>query len=265
MKLQDIQNRANDKKETIENLKYQNDKLDKKIKEIEKEISKQQTDVAQLQAKEEQLKNNKKDITEDSQYQRLIQEKEQINQDIESLKADVQEQKAKVEYELGQLENDLHDKQNDYMKFQRSEQSQQRLKELEQEEKELSKEYERLERDEFLIEEYTRSKVNLVEERINKKFKFARFKLFEEQQNGGLKETCETVYHGVPFNHGLNNAAQINVGLDVINTLNEHYGVQAPIFIDNSESVTELIEIDTQVIQLVVSDKHKTLTSEAIA
>ena len=41
--------------------------------------------------------------------------------------------------------------------------------------------------------------MNLMEERINSKFKFARFKLFEEQVNGGLTETCETLYEGVPY------------------------------------------------------------------
>ena len=63
---------------------------------------------------------------------------------------------------------------------------------------------------------------------------------------------------GIPYNSGLNNAAKINVGLDIINTLSKHYGVNVPVLIDNAESVVETIETDSQVIKLIVSpgDDH---------
>lgn len=79
-----------------------------------------------------------------------------------------------------------------------------------------------------------------------------------------LKEVCETTFNGVPYSSNLNNAARINVGLDIINTLSKHYGVQAPIFVDNAESVTKLIDIDAQVISLVVSEGDKELRVESI-
>src|SRR5690606_24418066 len=123
-------------------------------------------------------------------------------------------------------------------------------------------EYEKLEKELFLTEEFIRSKADLLEERINAQFKYATFKLFEEQLNGGLRETCETLYEGVPYNRGLNNAARINVGLDIINTLNKRYGIQVPIFIDNRESVTDLIEVESQIISLVVDKNAETLEIE---
>ena len=150
--------------------------------------------------------------------------------------------------------------------------SEQRIIELEAEEKELAKEFEDLEHQLYLTEEFIRSKVTLLEEKINSKFKYARFKLFETQINGGLTETCETLYQGVPYSRGLNNAARINVGLDIISTLAEHFNVACSIFIDNSESVTELIDMDTQIISLVVSgtddelrvEQNQQLNQEAI-
>ena len=126
----------------------------------------------------------------------------------------------------------------------------------------LPAEYERLEEELYLTEEFIRTKVNLLESKINSKFKYARFKLFSTQINGGLQETCETLYSGVPYGGGLNNAARINVGLDIINTLSEHYGLSAPIFVDNSEAVTKLIDVNSQVISLVVSEKDKQLRVE---
>jgi len=103
--------------------------------------------------------------------------------------------------------------------------------------------------------------VQLLEEKINSKFKMARFKLFDVQVNGALAETAETMYNGVPYS-SLNNGAKINVGLDIINTLSEHYGFMAPIFIDNREAITQLIPVQAQVISLFVSEKDKTLRVE---
>ena len=75
-------------------------------------------------------------------------------------------------------------------------------------------------------------------------------------------DVCETTYNGVPYGSGLNNAAKINVGLDIIQTLSEHYGFRVPVFIDNAEAVTRLAEMDAQVISLLVSEKDKQLRIE---
>ena len=69
--------------------------------------------------------------------------------------------------------------------------------------------------------------------------------------NGGVEECCETLYNGVPYSTGLNTGHKIIVGLDIINTLSEHYGFRPPIFVDNAESVTDLPEMQAQVIRLV--------------
>ena len=45
----------------------------------------------------------------------------------------------------------------------------------------------------------------------------------------------------------------MNAGLDIINTLCKFYGVCAPIFIDNRESVNDIIETESQIINLVVN------------
>ena len=45
----------------------------------------------------------------------------------------------------------------------------------------------------------------------------------------------------------------LSIGLDIINTLCKFYGVCAPIFIDNRESVNDIIETESQIINLVVN------------
>ena len=86
--------------------------------------------------------------------------------------------------------------------------------------------------------------------------------MFEQQVNGGETETCQTLVNSngsfVPFSDA-NNAAKINAGIDIINTLCKHYDVYAPVFIDNRESVTRLADSDSQIVNLIVSAQDKFL------
>lgn len=137
-----------------------------------------------------------------------------------------------------------------------------RIQELQEEERYLANEIAKLEGYDFLCEEFIRTKVELLEERINSKFKTVRFKLFKQQINGGIDECCEALIDGVPFSNA-NTASQINAGIEIINTLSEFYEVTSPIFIDNRESINEIVATDSQVINLIVSkDKKLRVESE---
>ena len=121
-----------------------------------------------------------------------------------------------------------------------------------EDEKKLSREFEENQRILYLCEEYIRAYTELVSEKVNNLFTFVKFKLFDTQINGGVIETAEATYKGVPYG-SLNNAAQINAGLDVINSLSKHYEKEIPIFVDNAESVNEIVETEGQLITLTVS------------
>jgi len=127
-----------------------------------------------------------------------------------------------------------------------------RISELKRQEKEYAQQVADYENIEFAIEKFTKAKMEAIERRVNSMFKYVRFKMFDTQLNGGEKETCDTLVNGVPYSD-LNNAAKINAGLDIINALSKHYGIYAPVFIDNRESVNELIESECQIINLVVT------------
>lgn len=134
-----------------------------------------------------------------------------------------------------------------------------RINELLVQEKELSKTIVKMEKAIFLIERFNKIKSESLENSVNKMFSSVKFKLFEQQTNGGEKPTCVALVNGVPFD-GANTAGRINAGIDIINTLCDFYKVTAPIFIDNRESVTDLIKTDSQVINLVVDDNCEKLT-----
>lgn len=135
-----------------------------------------------------------------------------------------------------------------------------KIKKYMDEEKELGKEFESQQEKLYLCDEYIKTYTNLVSDKINNLFIKVEFKLFDTQINGGIVETAEATYKGVPYG-SLNSAAQINAGLDVINSLSKHYEKDIPIFVDNAESVNELVETECQLITLTVS-KLKNLRVE---
>lgn len=167
------------------------------------------------------------------------------------LVSEVQSKLSHVKAEISTLEADLN-------RVQTNEATQKRIIELGEREKELAAQYEALEGNLFLVESFIRAKVGFLEKRINNKFRLARFKLFEDQINGGLAEVCETTLNGVPY-PSINNAGRIQSGMDIIRALQDHYGIKAPVWIDNRESIIELPEMDCQIISLVVSDADKNL------
>lgn len=136
---------------------------------------------------------------------------------------------------------------------------QKRVIELENQQQKLAAEKNLLDETSFLIDEFVKAKVDMLEESINSHFEYARFKMFNVLVNGNIEECCETTYKGVPY-RSMNNAARMNVGLDIINALTKFYNVTAPLFIDNAEAVTEFIKCNSQTIKLVVDADFKELT-----
>ncbi|CAM3709812.1 AAA family ATPase [Cohnella lubricantis] len=210
------------------------------------------------------LQSNVADVESHPAYIQKREELASVRQEIVSLQESAYDAVAVVRSELDELNAAIAGYRQDLAKFELAESTRKRIAEYEQREKELAEEFERLEHELYLTEEFTRAKVAMLESRINSRFQLVRFKLFKEQVNGGLEECCEATYKGVPYGAGLNNAARINAGLDIINTLSEHFEVSVPIFVDNAESVVELIDTVGQKVCLVVSALDKQLRVETI-
>ena len=137
-----------------------------------------------------------------------------------------------------------------------------RIEELEEEQRDVSQRVADMEKMLDLLEKFIRVKMDSISSHINSKFKCTDFLLFKEQLNGGMTECCVARQNGVTY-PDLNAAAKIQVGLDIINTLQKIYNVQCPIWIDNRESCTEIPEIDCQIINLYVDADCKELEVKA--
>ena len=173
-----------------------------------------------------------------------VQDLEKIKIEISALQVDLSSAKAKIDL------------------FTRREQGEKRIEDLKAEEKKLAAEFEKLEGELYLIEQFIKTKVSMLTDRINAKFETVRFKLFNQLINGGIEDICEITVNGVGFNSGLNSAARTQAGCDIIRTLQDHFQMRAPVFVDNRESVSDLPILNCQLISLVVSPEDKALRVE---
>lgn len=226
--------------------------------------SEQETLKHELEIVEHELRSLEEDIQifkpinceENDSYKNLKLEIEQLEKQVTNIDAideNLKKQKANAEKEIERINAVIAKKEN-------IQKTQARILELEKQEEELAQQIQNLEQQQYLIEKFTVSKVEIVEQAINSKFKVAKFKLFNTLINGGIEETCVTLVNGVDFPDS-NHAAQILVGLDIIETFNAYYNISAPVFIDNNEAISGEYGINTQIIRLSVSN-HKQLTVE---
>lgn len=237
-------------------------KLNREMAQLQEEIASKAAEVLAAEATLQSLQTNIADPADNTKYQSIQRDGDKVRAEIEQLRSSAADAIGKVQSEIRLIRSQVDELEADKAKLTAVAATEKRITELAEQERKLTAEFEKLEHELYLTEEFTRTKVSLLESKINSKFKYARFRLFEEQINGGLKDVCKTLYNGVPYEGGLNNAARINVGLDIINTLGQHYGFTAPIFVDNAEAVTQLIATDAQVIRLVVSEDDKKLRLE---
>ena len=231
-------------------------------------LEKVKSDLADLEkrshevlAEVESLEMSRPDPKEDSEYQKLADEKANAEATIAALREDKNAALSALASEIRALDDQIRSVEAALSRFEQHERGLQRIEELKAEERRLATEYERLERELYLTEEFIRTKVRMLEDRINSRFRRARFKLFRQLVNGGVEETCETLLDGVPW-PSINGAGKIQVGLDIIETLGAHSGFRPPIFIDNAESVTDIPSTTAQQIRLIVSKPDKALRVE---
>ena len=239
------------------------------IKELESKI-KELDSLLELKAKDiAEQANRIKDLTKEAptfrttpEAKALIEEGEEINAKLESLDRDQEAVVLEAEAKVGAILAEINDVNDLLYRFELHAKQQERVDELIAKEQSLGLKFGELEQQLMVLEEYVRTKVSLLTDTINSQFRIVKFKLFDTAINGGLIECCEPTVGGANYSTGLNNAARINAGLDIINALMNHYDLRLPLFVDNAESVNELIEVDTQVITLSVSQDKKLTVKE---
>lgn len=232
--------------EKLQSLLFQADKYKAEIDRIVAEIAKKVEEFEDLKLKE--LINITKHITELENHR--LNSTGGVQAKVDTIKDQIAVESAKLA-EINKViaSQDIAERQK------------QRIADLSADEKRLASKYSALEKTAFLIEKFIKFKIDMLSEEINGHFKYAKFKLFEEQINGGIAECCEVTFKGVEY-ADLNNASRINIGIDIINTLCKLNDKFATVFVDNAESVTDILPTTSQMVCLVVSADDDALRVE---
>ena len=244
-------------KPTIEKLESQNNSLQIRVNEAEDKSQR-------ILNKINQLKASSVNVTQTEEYKSVLNDINEINNKRKDIKTTINDQLVNIDNQITELTQEKVEFENVKAIESSNKHLDDAIRELRMKEDNLLDEKEEYVHQNQVLKAFITTRVKMLTENVNNKFNIAEFKLFNQLVNGELEETCVTTVDGVEYSGGLNNAARINVGLDIINTLSQHYKITAPIFIDNAESITDIIPTEAQQIQLIVSGQDKNLRMETI-
>lgn len=237
----------------------------KRIDEQEKEISALKL---RLECEKADLSKAKKnladipdsvDISGDEKYIQIQMTIQGLENEISELSKDtsgrteLEAKKAVLQDEISDIEAQIKAADNTKVKD--------RIAELEEEQRSVGQKIAEQEQMIDLTESFIRAKMNMISEKINGRFGGkVTFKLFDTQINQGIKETCKCEWNG---KSDMSNGESIVAGLYIIKALSSLYEVSCPVFVDNSEAISEgnFPDMDSQVIELRVSNDKGLIVS----
>ena len=241
------------------------DDINIKIEELNRNIESYKLESSELREKLEAAKNQTSDKKpeDDPQYILLVKERNELQEQLDNFvieRTDTIDLQAKVRTlnaEITELKVKL--KNNDDI-----ERMDKRVEELTIEFKSIGGKVAELKGELEAVKNFEYAQIEAMEENINKMFSITKFKMFTPVLNGetDFQAVCiATDLEGREWKD-MNTALQINVGIDCVNALSSHLGLSVPLFIDNTESVNELIDCKSQLIATRVTSDDYTLRIE---
>lgn len=214
---------------------------------LEKQLSEKQKELSSIPTVADMSKN--------AEYQKISELILSMENEIEETskesvgKTELEAKKAVLRDEISDIVAKIKSADNSKVK--------ERIAELEKEKAEVGQKIAEQEQMIDLTEEFIRAKMNRISSVINERFGGrVTFKLFEVQINSGIRETCECQWDG---RTNMSNGESIVAGMYICKALSELYEVSCPLFVDNSEAVSDgrFPDMNCQVIKLFVSNDNE--------
>ncbi|MCB7100529.1 relaxase/mobilization nuclease domain-containing protein [Fusicatenibacter saccharivorans] len=177
------------------------------------ELKEKKAETAQNLATAEKAVLATTDYKDTAEYRQFTEQIESLQEKLKDARAAAAEADNVLSGQLKELDESLEAEQSKKAQLAMVKKQDERIAQLEKKEEELAAKYEQLQKGIYLCEQFVKAKTKLLDEKINSRFKTLRFRLFIEQQNGGIADDCEAL---VPCKTGLvpfksaNNAARIN-------------------------------------------------------
>lgn len=253
-----IQKDAESIKARIEDIKKRNEANQEETKAMQQQLNDLHAEIERCDKEHESMPKADAVLAVHEEYLKLIAEKAAIEEEIakasEARDHDEEKQKAEsLKHELTQIYLPKRDElmyrlagrdTNDRIDVERTR--------LEGRQIELAEIIANLEGKEAQIAAFRKAKITAVENGVSSLFTMVHWKMYEANvTNDGEKEICQAIIDGVPYEQQ-NRATQVNAGIDIVNAFAKAYGVSAPLFIDNAESVSNVLNANGQRITLSV-------------
>jgi len=246
-----------DAEEEIKSIEQKKADAEKTLNEIKEDINKAFSEKANLE--KTPVLSFEQALSNDESYQALLQDMDELKKKLDSVGIDdnSSQQLTELEAKKGQYEAEISNYRHQLATRDMRLKILALIDGINEEQKDLVRQLSELEKKEDVARSYQDRQNTILEERINQHFSLVKWKLFRTVNNGGDpfdEPFCECYVNGVAYHDGLNQAARLNAGLDIINTLCKHYNVSAPIVLDNSESTINILDTIGQQVRLQVAD-----------
>jgi len=231
--------------------------LKQKITVLQEKQERLEQERGNLLAEIESLQDQKPQMPTIDENNPIMQEVRELERERDQLLKNIQPKRDVLTKQKEELQDEISATYKQLALVEQFENLHERKEEIQKQARELGQQYqEKLKEVEALEGELVRH-VERLETLVSGKFATITFKLFHKQLNGGIIQVCEMhTKDGTPY-RAMSNAEKIKAGLDMINALQEHYGIYMPVWVDNAESVIRLTPPKSQLISLVVADVER--------
>lgn len=234
-----------DSKKTLEENKKQIDGLTKQLEKLQGELKK-------IEEEQEKLPqsidiSDREDV---KQLKQQISEKEQAMQKGNS----ASEIRQQLQDEREELQRQINEVEVKFLEVKKNEEKDNHIAELKKQQLALSQEIADIERELDLLKRFERKNAELLESDVNENFDLVQFRMFEQQQNGDLKDVCLITVDGESYDRNLNFSNRLLAEVDICRGFQRKYDVELPILLDNAESISSnrLPDIPNQLIMFRV-------------
>lgn len=192
------------------------------------------------------------DVSQNEEYQKLAKQIEDMENQLEQLEVKEKERKEILKAEENRLRTELSEVNSKLAQKDTNIKAEDRIAELKAEQRKVSQQIADEERQLDLLEEFNRTKVSMITDKVNSYFDVIKWQMFKAQVNGGYAEVCYPIVNGTSYDGLLNNGDKILAEIDICRAFQKENNVELPIVADNLESLDtdRLPKIDNQLIVL---------------
>lgn len=255
-KKEDVQYWLNNQTKWKEKLEIANNSvkdIEQEIKEADAELKALDKEISKLEKKLDAMPSTK-DVSGLKKYQSISSKIAEKQAEIDSVDME----------EMDSLRDKLNECNAKLAVSQRNIAIDERIEELTEQKRSIAQKIANEERMLDLLADFSKARMEMLTESVNKHFKLVKFRLFSSLINGGYADVCQVVVNGSNYETVLNHGHRILADLDILQAFQSMNGLQLPIFLDDTESVDSwrIPETKGQLIMLRRTDDKKLMVSE---